>query len=220
MTVARLVPVSAPDALDIAVDALRIGGIVAIPTETVYGLAVLPAPGPLDLLVAAKRRSADKGIALLVDGLDQVESLAAVPLAARRLASRFWPGPLTLVVPTKPGMAVPEVLTGGRPTLGFRLPDHAVPRALARRLGPIAASSANVSGQPDATDAVTVMATLADVVAVVLDDGPVRGGVPSTVVSVGPAVGDHPGEDGHVAESLVVLREGALSEADIRSAAD
>ncbi len=183
------------------------GAIVAIPTETVYGLAVSPSPEGLARLVEAKRRSTDKGVALLVDSIEQVRLLASVPLVAERLARRFWPGALTLVLPQHPDSPLPELLTGGRSTIGVRLPDHAVPRALARRLGPIAVSSANISGQPDATTAAQVLSSLADEVALIIDDGPVRGGVPSTVVACT--------MDGQ----LQILRAGAITEADVRAAA-
>jgi len=186
---------------------LLAGGIVAIPTETVYGLAVTPSPEGLARLVDAKRRSVDKGVALLVDSIDQVRLLASVPPVAELLAQQFWPGALTLVLPQRPDVPLPELLTGGRPTIGVRLPDHDVPRALARRLGPLAVSSANISGQPDATSAQQVLKSLGDEVALVIDDGPVRGGVPSTVVACL--------ADGQ----LQVLRAGAITEADVRAAA-
>ncbi|MDQ3937511.1 MAG: L-threonylcarbamoyladenylate synthase, partial [Chloroflexota bacterium] len=145
-----------------AAQLLRAGEIVAIPTETVYGLAVLPLESPLGRLVELKRRSAEKGIQLLVDSLEQVHALADVPVGARRLADRFWPGPLTLVLRRRPDAALPDLLGGGRPTVGLRLPDHAVPRSLARTLGPLAASSANISGHPAATTAQQVVATLGE----------------------------------------------------------
>ena len=187
---------------------LEAGHIVGIPTETVYGLAVLPEPDSLQLLVEAKRRSADKGIALLVDSLAQVKRLAILSPSAELLARRFWPGALTLVLPQLPDNPLPELLTGGRPTIGVRLPDHPVPRALARVLGPLAVSSANISGQPDSTTAQQVVASLGDEVALVLDDGPVRGGVPSTVVACS--------ADGE----LQILRAGAITEADVLAAAE
>jgi L-threonylcarbamoyladenylate synthase len=201
--------VSAADAsaLDRARVELEAGHIVGIPTETVYGLAVMPQAAALARLVEAKRRSADKGIAVLVDSLEQVRQLSTVTPVAERLAARFWPGALTLVLPQRPDAPLPELLTGGRPTIGVRLPDHAVPRALARRLGPLAVSSANISGQPDATSAAAVVASLGEQVALVIDDGPVRGGVPSTVVAC-PADGE-----------VQILRAGAITEADVRAAA-
>jgi L-threonylcarbamoyladenylate synthase len=206
MTGPTVIAATAPDALAHAAETLRAGLVVALPTETVYGLAVMPQAPALERLMAAKRRSPDKGIALLVDSLEQVRGLASVPPSAVRLATRFWPGPLTIVLPVRPDRPLPELLTGGRPTVGVRLPDHPLPRALARLLGPIATSSANVSGQPDATTAAQVAATVGDAVALILDDGPVRGGVPSTVVACLDA------------DAPTILREGALSAAAVMAA--
>lgn len=203
-----MIAASAPGAMERARDALRATEIVAIPTETVYGLVVLPTERGVERLLAAKQRSADKGIQLLVDSVEQARAVAVVPAVAERLAAAFWPGPLTLVLPRRPDATLPTQLGGGRPTLGIRLPDHEVPRMLARELGPLAASSANISGQPDATTAELVLASLGDVVALVLDNGPVRGGVPSTVV-------DCTAPDGVPR----ILRLGALTEAEIRAAA-
>lgn len=196
-----------PSAFERARRELEAGRIVGIPTETVYGLAVLPDPEALALLVEAKRRSADKGIALLVDFIAQVRRLASVTPVAEALAKRLWPGALTLVLPQRADHPLPELLTGGRPTVGVRLPNHPVPRALARILGPLAVSSANISGQPDSTTAQQVVASVGDEVALVLDDGPVKGGVPSTVVA---CLAD--GE-------IQILRAGAITEADVRAAA-
>jgi L-threonylcarbamoyladenylate synthase len=195
---AQLLSAANPQAVELAEHALRRGEIVGLPTETVYGLAVLPNRAALERLVSAKQRSTDKGIALLVDALAQVDPLADVPPIAQRLAERFWPGALTLVLPVRAGLRLPDLLTGGRPTIGVRLPDHAVPRMLAARLGPLAVSSANISGAPDAISAQQVVATLADELALVIDDGPVSGGVPSTVVACA--------ADGRV----IVLRAGAI----------
>lgn len=201
---ALVVAAGAPGAVDAAVEALRDGGIVGVPTETVYGLAVLPQPKALAALIAAKGRPADKGIVLLIDSLDQVAGLVEVPAAARRLADAFWPGALTLVLPLLPGVVVPDVVTGGRATLGLRLPDHVVPRALARRLGPLAVSSANRTGEPESVTAAELVAAIGEGLALVLDDGPARGRVPSSVVAVD--------RDG----SWRVLREGALSQVILR----
>lgn len=207
MTAQRIAAADAA-AIDRAAEILRRGEVVAIPTETVYGLAVLPTDAGLRRLVEAKRRSQEKGIQLLVDSLDQVSEIAETTPAAARLAERFWPGPLTLVLTQRAGASLPDLLTGGRLTVGVRLPDHEVPRRLASLLGPIAASSANVSGEPAATTAEQVLASLAREVALVLDDGPVRGGVASTVVA---CTTDDPRPR--------VLREGALTEAQIVDAA-
>lgn len=196
----------APGALDAGVAAIAAGLVVGVPTETVYGLAVLPTDGPLEALVAAKGRDPGKGIALLIDGLDQLTGVVVVPRSALELARRFWPGPLTLVLPVRAGLTLPDLLTGGRATLGVRLPDHPVPRALARRLGPLAVSSANRSGEPDARTAEELVAAIGPGVALVLDDGPVRGGRASSVVAV-PAEGP-----------MEVLREGAIDRATLEAA--
>lgn len=203
----RVVASSDPEALSMAAKAMRSGAIVAVPTETVYGLAVLPTQAGIEALVAAKQRSSEKGIQLLIDSIDQVRSLVALDPAAERLAQAFWPGGLTLVLDRNPASDLPLLLGGGRATLGLRLPDHAVPRGLARLLGPLAASSANISGEPDATTAERVAATLGDEVALILDDGPVRGGVPSTVVDCSSAV-----------NRPTILREGAISAQQIADA--
>ena len=197
-----------PSALDAAVEALRRGAIVGVPTETVYGMAVLPTAVAVAALIAAKRRPPDKGIALLIDSLEQARALAAVPPAATALAARFWPGALTLVLPLLPGVELPDEVTGGRPSIGLRLPDHAIPRALARLLGPLAVSSANLSGQPEARSAGELLASVGASLALIVDDGPVRGGVASTVVVV---------IDG---QPLQVVREGAIPSALLQAVAD
>lgn len=166
-----------------AVAVLKAGGIVAMPTDTVYGVGVaLNAPDGLPRLFAAKDRPLDKGIVLLVADVEQAATVGVLTPAARALAERFWPGGLTLVLAQAPGARLPAVLTGGAATIGVRIPDHECPRALARELGPLPVTSANVSGQPAASNAVDVMAQLGERVELVLDDGPARGGVPSTVV--------------------------------------
>lgn len=201
-----VLPAGAPGALDAAADALRAGGIVGLPTETVYGLGVMVEAGPVAALIAAKRRPPDKGIALLIDGLDQASGWVLIPDVAHRLAAALWPGALTLVLPLRPGVSLPGAVTGGRATVGLRLPDHPVPRALARRLGPLAVSSANLTGEPEAHTAAQLVAAVGEALALVLDDGPVRGGVVSTVVEVT--------ADG----TWTIVRAGALDEATLRDA--
>jgi L-threonylcarbamoyladenylate synthase len=193
-----VLPAHERESLAAAAAALAAGGIVGLPTETVYGVGVVPRAEALKALVAAKRRPEEKGIALLVDDLAQVEDLVLLGAVARRLAARFWPGPLTLVLPLGRPEEVPALLTGGRASLGVRVPDHAVPRAIARELGPLAVSSANRSGQPDARTSAELLEALGASLALLIDDGPVRGGVPSSVVSV-----DHEGR-------CELLREGAV----------
>jgi L-threonylcarbamoyladenylate synthase len=202
-----LLPARESGSLAAAAMALAAGGIVGIPTETVYGIGVLPRPEALAALVAAKERPIDKGIPLLIDGLDQLGELVLVSPVARRLADRFWPGALTLVLPLSRPAGVPALLTGGRDSLALRVPDHPVPRALARELGPLAVSSANRSGEPEARTARELVEHLGGSLALVLDDGPVRGGVASSVVAV----------DGR--GTISVLREGAIPRSRIEATA-
>jgi tRNA threonylcarbamoyl adenosine modification protein (Sua5/YciO/YrdC/YwlC family) len=203
----RVVAAADPTGFDEAVAAMERGEVIGIPTETVYGVCAVPLPESVERLIAAKQRSNEKGIQLLVDSLAQVRELAVVTPAAEQLAARFWPGGLTIVLERRSDIDWTPLLGGGRPTLGLRLPDHEVPRSLARRLGPIAASSANVSGQPDATNAQLVAQALGDVLTLIVDDGPVRGGTPSTVVEC--SAQDDPAK---------VLREGAISARQIADA--
>jgi L-threonylcarbamoyladenylate synthase len=161
-----------------ALDALRAGGLVAFPTDTVYGLAVaLQTPGGIEKLYAAKRRPVDKAIIVLVDGLDQLAGLVTMPPAAQVLGGAGWPGGLTLILPVRSTAQLPPALTAGTATLGVRVPDHPTPRALARMLGPLPTTSANLSGEPDPLDATT-----AEACELILDGGPTHGGRPSTIV--------------------------------------
>ena len=186
-----------------AVALLRAGAIVAIPTDTVYGIAAdLALPDAIERLFAAKRRPPDKAVALLLADAEQAGVLGIVGPAARVLAARFWPGGLTLVLPRRPGARLPDVLAAGAPTVGLRVPDHPAPRALAAALGPLPTTSANLSGEPDARDAAEIAALLGDAVALVIDGGPIRGGPASTVVDC-------------TAERPVVRRVGAIAPARI-----
>jgi L-threonylcarbamoyladenylate synthase len=166
-----------------AVAVLRAGGLVALPTDTVYGIAVdLATPGGVERLFAAKRRPPDRGIVLLLASAGQADDVGVLRPAARALADAFWPGGLTLVVPRRPDVELPAALTGGTPTIGVRLPDHATPRALAAAVGPIPTTSANRSGQPEGRDAAEIVDQIGDAIDLVLDGGPAHGGPASTVV--------------------------------------
>jgi L-threonylcarbamoyladenylate synthase len=181
-----------------AIDVLRAGGIVALPTDTVYGIAVArAAPDGIERLFAAKRRPADKAVMLLLAEIDQASEAGRMTPAAVALAEAFWPGGLSLVVPQRPDVPWPPVLTGGAGTIGLRVPDHPTPRALARTVGPLPTTSANVSGLPEASDAVGILAQLGDAVELVLDGGRAHGGPASSVVDCS---GDRP----------VILRAGAI----------
>ena len=180
-----------PDGRAAAIEALRAGGVVAVPTDTVYGIGVwLETPGGIERLFAAKSRPPDKAIALLLADLDQAAEIGELTPAARALAAAFWPGGLTLVVPRRIDRPLPAALTGGDlapgaiPTVGLRVPNHDAPRALARALGPLPTTSANRSGEPEARDADEIERLLGGSIDLVLDGGPAGGGPASTVVDV------------------------------------
>jgi L-threonylcarbamoyladenylate synthase len=186
-----------------AVGILRAGGIVALPTDTVYGIGVdLATPGGIERLFEAKRRPPDRAIMLLLAEAGQASTLAEWPAVAAALAAAFWPGGLTLVVPQRPGVDLPAALTGGRTTIGLRVPDHPSPRALATGVGPLPVTSANVSGLPEAATAAEILDQLGDAIDLVLDGGPSRGGPASTVVDC-------------TVSPPKILRSGALATADI-----
>ena len=166
-----------------AVGVLRKGGVVALPTDTVYGIAVsLATPGGIERLFRVKERPPDKAVILLLDDVAQAARAGRITPPAAALAAALWPGGLTLIVPQRTDVAWPDVLTGGSATIGLRVPDHDAPRTLARSVGPLPTTSANRSGVPEATDAAGVLEQLGDAIDLVLDGGPAAGGLPSTVV--------------------------------------
>ncbi|MGC8627726.1 MAG: L-threonylcarbamoyladenylate synthase [Acidimicrobiales bacterium] len=162
-------------AIDIGVGSLAAGDIIAIPTDTVYGLAADPfRTGASDRLFRLKGRPRRLELPVLVAGEEQALSLCtAVPAAARRLMERFWPGPLTIVLPRRPDLAAD--LGEDDATIGIRCPAHPVPLAICAAAGPVAATSANRHGQPPLTSAQAVAAELGTEVAVVLDGGTCAG---------------------------------------------
>jgi len=176
-----ILPASAPEALARAADALRRGELVVLPTDTVYGLAAWPwDAAAVARVYAAKGRPEAKAIPVLVGEVGHLPRVAAaLPPCAERLAARFWPGALTLVVPKHPKL--PAALSP-YPTVGVRMPNHPDALALLRLTGPLAVTSANRSGEPPARTAAEAAAQLGDAVALVLDAGPAPGGLPSTVV--------------------------------------
>jgi L-threonylcarbamoyladenylate synthase len=173
------------EALQQAVDLLRAGSIVAFPTDTVYGIAADPwNEAALAAIYTAKGRPEGKPLALLVAEVDQVGRLTTeISKEARHLMERFWPGALTLVLPASPDLS-PSLLAG-RSTLGVRMPDHPVALALLRAFGgPLATTSANLSGEPDLLTAQAVEATLGSRIPLLLDGGNSPGGAPSTVLDL------------------------------------
>ncbi len=189
----------------LAIDVLRAGGIVGLPTDTVYGIAVaFDTAGGLERLFAVKDRPPQRAIMVLVDSIDQVAELVEVPAEARVLAAAFWPGGLTLVLPVRPGVTLPAALSAGMPTLGVRVPDHPTARAIIRALGaPVTGTSANLSGRPSARTAAEAHAQLGDLVDLIVDGGPCPGGIESTVIDV-------------TVVPPMVLREGAVTMQQLR----
>jgi|TARA_B100001750_G_scaffold245059_1_gene263786 L-threonylcarbamoyladenylate synthase len=187
-------------AVEAAEECLRSGGVLVLPTETVYGVAALAAdPEAVRELFVLKGRPADRRVAVLVADLDQARLLAVVDDRATTLAATCWPGPLTMVLPAVPGTE--------EATVGVRCPDHALVQAIAAAVGPIATTSANRSGDPTPVAAAAAAASL-DVAPgndlLVLDGGSC-GGVPSTVVDL-------------TVDPAIVLRAGPVVIADLESA--
>ncbi len=168
-------------ATDELVAALAAGGLVVVPTDTVYGLAALPTDADaIDSLFAMKGRGADVPLAVLCADVDQALTTVVAEAVPRveRVAARWWPGPLTLVVPRRPGAR----LHLGEPssTIGLRVPAHDLVRAVAAAVGPIAATSANPHGQPPPTTAAEAARSLGPGLALLVDGGPL--GVRSSTV--------------------------------------
>ena len=177
------VPVS-PAAIAAAAELLRDGGVVAIPTETVYGLgAVAMDPAAVRRVFAIKGRPANHPLIVHLGAADELPEWARdIPEAAWRLAERFWPGPLTLVLPRQP--RVPDEVTGGQDSVALRVPAQPVTRELIALAGPLAAPSANRFGRVSPTTAQHVLAELGGDVDMILDAGPCQVGLESTIVSL------------------------------------
>ena len=186
-----------PSALTHAEDVLQHGGLVAFPTDTVYGLAALPFKEEyVEGLYSAKGRNNTRAIAILIGDYADLKSVVdRFDETSTRLAHRFWPGPLTLVVPKNAGL--PEALSPDG-TIGVRMPDHPIALALLRKIGPLAVTSANISGQDNANTAEEVYRQLNGRVHLILDGGRTSGGVPSTVVNC-------------TSPTLTILRKGPIS---------
>ncbi len=192
-----------------AVAALAAGDIVALPTETVYGLAAdATDPHAVARIFAAKGRPGFNPLIVHVADLAAAEALVVLTPTARMLATRFWPGPLTLVLPARAGNGIVPAVAAGRPTLAIRVPAHIAMRAVLAGIGrPLAAPSANASGTISPTTAAHVAASLGDRVPLIVDGGPTPGGLESTIVAV----------DG---ERVSLLRPGGIPAADLGVNAD
>lgn len=178
---ARVLQASDPGMLRTALDILRRGGLVAFPTDTVYGVGAMAFDAAaVERIYAAKGRDVTKALPILLADQDGLSDVAEeIGPDARRLAETFWPGPLTIVVRKRD--VVPEAVSRGV-TIGVRVPAHPVTLELLNASGPLAATSANLSGAPDSMTADEVVAALGDRIDLIVDGGRAPGGKPSTVL--------------------------------------
>jgi L-threonylcarbamoyladenylate synthase len=193
----ELLSANDPETIKNALKVLRAGGLVAFPTDTVYGVGALVFDEKVvESIYAAKERPVEKAIPVLIgDAEDLINVAEEVTALASKLVARFWPGPLTVLVPKKP--SIPQVVSATS-TVGVRVPDHEVARALLRLTGPMAVTSANISSQPSPTTAEDVEAQLGGRIAMIIDGGKTPGGIPSTLVDC-------------TGSEIQILREGPLT---------
>jgi L-threonylcarbamoyladenylate synthase len=196
-----IMPSSNPIAIETARNFISKGELIAFPTDTVYGLSSSPFnTASIEKIYIAKGRDFNKAVAILIGSLEQLKMVTTgFTEPAQRLAARFWPGALTLVAPIAPGL--PGNISP-YPTIGIRMPDHPFALALLQSLGPLATTSANRSGSPDARTAQEVENQLTGRVSFILDGGSCPGGVPSTVVDC-------------CQPDIRILREGAILKTEI-----
>jgi L-threonylcarbamoyladenylate synthase len=187
-----------------ALQILQSGGIVAFPTDTVYGLGALAFNNnAIESIYTAKDRPIEKAIPILIGNLSDLNKVAEdIPNMALRFAARFWPGPLTCVIPKK--QTLPSAVSA-TPTVAVRIPDHHDARSLLRAAGPMAVTSANISGKPSPSTAQEVYNQLNGRIPLILDGGKTKGGIPSTLVD---CTGKEP----------VILREGPISLSELLAA--
>lgn len=193
-----------PHALDRALEVLQAGGLVAFPTDTVYGVGSLAfdAQG-IDQLYRVKERQHTKAIPILLSRPEQLSQVSGdINITVERLSKRFWPGPLTLVLPRS--TQLPANISQYT-TIGVRIPDHPVALALIDRAGPLAVTSANLSGERNSRTAQEVFEQLAGRIALILDGGKTPGGAPSTVVDC-------------TTPQLRILRSGPISKQELMAA--
>jgi L-threonylcarbamoyladenylate synthase len=202
----EILPASHPLLLPTALSVLQNGGLVAFPTDTVYGVGALAFDGKaVESIYVAKGRPPEKAIPVLIgDAFDLKKVGVNIPRTARKLATRFWPGPLTILVPKR--VNLPEAVSATE-TVGVRVPDHEVARKLLRGAGPMAVTSANISGAPSPVTTQEVYEQLAGRIALIIDGGRTPGGVPSTLVDC-------------TIPELKILREGPISLEELQAALD
>jgi L-threonylcarbamoyladenylate synthase len=200
----KVISTSQKDAIDRAIRILNKGGIVAFPTDTVYGVGgLVQDERSIEKLFLAKGRDFNKAIAVLIGDLHQLSLLTPnFNVNAKKLAGRFWPGGLTLVV--QKAVNLPSNLSR-LPTIGIRMPDHVFTRKLLTKTGPLATTSANISGRANPLSAQDVLDQLTGKIDLLIDGGISPGGTPSTVVDC-------------TKEEPAIIRIGAISEDEIKRA--
>jgi L-threonylcarbamoyladenylate synthase len=189
-----------PELIDFVVKSLNAGNVVALPTDTFYGLAVDPVNlSAVDRIYEIKTRARHKPLSLLISEVAQAYELArSLDTAFDRLAEKFWPGPLTIIV--KAGGKLPLRVTANTGNLALRVPEAAIPRAIVARLGlPITATSANLSGLPECAYATAVREQLGDKIPLIVDGGPTPRTMPTTIIDLSGG-----------GNSWMILREGAI----------
>lgn len=192
-------------ALERAAAIIKSGGVVAVPTETVYGLAANGLDeAAIERIYEAKGRPETKPISLFIENLRAADGMVRdVPEGAYKLAETFFPGPLTLIL--KKGEKVPDILTAGGDTVGVRCPDNTLTRQIMRLCGvPLTGTSANISGMPDANDISDIMAYFAGKIPAAVDGGRCGGGMPSTVLDM-------------TRETPRILRQGGVTKEQIEA---
>lgn len=198
----NVVSATSPDAILQALEILRSGGLVAFPTDTVYGVGALAFDEKaVESIYTAKDRPIEKAIPVLIaDTVDMEKVGTNIPAVVYQLAEHFWPGPLTCIIPSQPTLPLSVTTTS---TVGVRIPDHAVARTLLRAAGPMAVTSANISGQASPTTAEEVFSQLGGRIPLIIDAGTTPGGIPSTLIEC-------------TSDELKILREGPISLEEIK----
>ena len=192
----EILSASSNETLPRALAVLKAGGLVAFPTDTVYGVGALAFDGDaVESIYVAKDRPLEKAIPVLIGDIEDITQAGTeVPQTAFLLAFRFWPGPLTILIPKRPDL--PESVSATS-TVGVRVPNHPIARALLRAAGPMAVTSANISGGQSPVTAEEVFEQLGGRIPLIIDGGKTPGGVPSTLVDC-------------TVPELKVLREGPI----------
>jgi L-threonylcarbamoyladenylate synthase len=200
----QILPINSFESIHEAVRIIEAGGLVAFPTDTVYGLATdLHSEAAIDRIYQAKGRDMAKSIPVLINSINQLTQVAPdLPVSARKLAEIFWPGALTLIIPRLTNL--PVNLSSSQ-TIAVRMPNYQPVLTVLQHCGPLAVTSANISGQANPLTAEDVFSQLGGRIDLILDGGPVSGGVPSTIVDCS-------------LEPAIIIRHGAISDEEITEA--